>query len=65
MKEIIIKKWGVYDIIRKCLVYVYDDEIAAINQIQRGATNWLLVDVQCKFNPKKAIKVNCSCKCRP
>jgi hypothetical protein len=58
------KWWGVYDTIRKEVVYIYKDEISACNQIRRGASNWTLVDLSIVYDPKKAIAIHCKCDCK-
>lgn len=58
------KWWGVYDTIRKEVVYIYKDEVSACNQIRRGASNWVLVNITINYDPKNTISVHCKCGCR-
>lgn len=64
MKEKQKDNWyGVYDCFKKQLVYIYKDEISAINQIRRGATNWKLVLVECNYDITQIAEINCKCCC--
>lgn len=52
--------YGVYDQMTEELIYLYKDQISAINQARRGTSKWVLVKVELGFDSLDyAIVHNC------
>lgn len=53
--------FGVYDKLTKKIIYLYKDQISAINQAKRGTQDWVIVIVECIYDTNKSSKVHCCC----
>ena len=57
------EEWfGVWDKLEEKIIYIYKDQLSAINQARRGTNNWVIIKVRCSFDPETFSKVNCCCK---
>ncbi len=58
------EEWfGVWDKLEEKIIYIYKDQLSAINQARRGTNNWVIIKVRCSFDPETFSKVNC-CYCK-